>query len=52
MFKYMICEFLNYLWGDVLDRFKEKFKKEREWLGEEEVGKGIVFYNVGVGCCC
>ncbi|KAK4204197.1 hypothetical protein QBC40DRAFT_312410 [Triangularia verruculosa] len=49
MLRYTTRELPNHLRGDALDRLKEKFKKERERLGEEEVGKGIALHNAGAG---
>lgn len=45
MLKYTVRELPNHLRGDALDRLKEKFKRERERIGEEEVGKGIALHN-------
>ncbi|KAK4181803.1 hypothetical protein QBC36DRAFT_383130 [Triangularia setosa] len=49
MLRYTTRELPNHLRGDALDRLKEKFKKEKERLGEEEVGKGIALHNAGAG---
>jgi len=45
MLKYTMLELPNHLRGDALDRLKEKFNRERERIGEEEVGKGIALHN-------
>ncbi|KAK4231348.1 lysophospholipase NTE1 [Podospora fimiseda] len=45
MLKYTLRQLPNHLRGDALDRLKEKFKRERERIGEEEVGKGIALHN-------
>ncbi|KAK0637237.1 hypothetical protein B0T17DRAFT_504602 [Bombardia bombarda] len=49
MLKYTMRQLPNHLRGDALDRLKEKFSRERERMGEEEVGKGIALHNVHVG---
>lgn len=45
MTKYTMCELPNPLRGDPLDRLKEKFKRERERIGEGEAAKGIALHN-------
>ncbi|EFX02937.1 lipid acyl hydrolase [Grosmannia clavigera kw1407] len=45
MIKYSMCQLPNFLRGDALDRLKEKFERERERIGEDEVGKGIALHN-------
>lgn len=45
MTKYTVCELPNPLRGDPLDRLKEKFKRERERIGEGEAAKGIALHN-------
>lgn len=45
MVKYTMCQLPNELRGDALDRLKEKFQRERERAGEEDVGKGIALHN-------
>ncbi|KAK3687666.1 hypothetical protein B0T22DRAFT_375297 [Podospora appendiculata] len=47
--KYTMRQLPNDLRGDALDRLKEKFNRERERMGEEEVGKGIALHNVHAG---
>ncbi|KAK0619812.1 lysophospholipase NTE1 [Immersiella caudata] len=49
MLKYTVRELPNHLRGDALDRLKEKFNRERERIGEEEVGKGIALHNAHSG---
>ncbi|KAK3338625.1 hypothetical protein B0T25DRAFT_543277 [Lasiosphaeria hispida] len=49
MLNYTMRQLPNHLRGDALDRLKEKFKRERERIGEEEVGKGIALHNVHAG---
>lgn len=45
MLNYTMRQLPNHLRGDALERLKEKFKRERERIGEEEVGKGIALHN-------
>ena len=45
MNKYTSYEIPNHLRGDALDRLKEKFVKDRERAGPEEVMKGIALHN-------
>ncbi|KAK8028923.1 lysophospholipase NTE1 [Apiospora marii] len=45
MLNYTTCQLPNHLRGDPLERLKEKFKKEKERTGEEDVGKGIALHN-------
>lgn len=45
MTKYTVCELPNPLRGDPLSRLKEKFKRERERIGEGEAAKGIALHN-------
>lgn len=45
MIKYTISQLPNQLRGDPLERLKEKFKRERERIGEQEAGKGIALHN-------
>jgi lysophospholipid hydrolase len=49
MLKYTTQQLPNHLRGDALDRLKEKFKRERERIGEEDVSKGIALHNARVG---
>ena len=49
MIKYTMCQLPNHLRGDALERLKEKFSRERERIGEEEVGKGIALHNARTG---
>jgi lysophospholipid hydrolase len=49
MVKYTTCQLPNDLRGDALDRLKEKFQRERERIGEEDVGKGIALHNAHAG---
>jgi lysophospholipid hydrolase len=49
MVKYTMCQLPNDLRGDALDRLKEKFQRERERAGEEDVGKGIALHNAHAG---
>jgi len=39
----------NDIRGSALDRLKDKFMRERDRLGPEEVGKGIALHNPSVG---
>lgn len=45
MIKYTVSQLPNMLRGDPLDRLKEKFKRERERIGEGEAAKGIALHN-------
>lgn len=45
MIKYAMSQLPNPLRGDPLDRLKEKFKSERERIGEDEARKGIALHN-------
>ncbi|KAK4043372.1 lysophospholipase NTE1 [Parachaetomium inaequale] len=49
MLKYTTQQLPNHLRGDALDRLKEKFKRERERIGEEDVSKGIALHNSRAG---
>jgi lysophospholipid hydrolase len=49
MVKYTMCQLPNHLRGDALGRLKEKFQRERERIGEEDVGKGIALHNARAG---
>jgi len=49
MLKYTTRQLPNDLRGDALDRLKEKFSRERERIGEEDVGKGIALHNAHAG---
>ncbi|KAK4126267.1 patatin-domain-containing protein [Parathielavia appendiculata] len=49
MFKYTTQQLPNHLRGDALERLKEKFKRERERIGEEDVSKGIALHNSRAG---
>lgn len=49
MAKYTTCELPNHLRGDALSRLKDKFSKERERSGKEEIGKGIALHNAHAG---
>ncbi|KXG48536.1 Patatin/Phospholipase A2-related protein [Penicillium griseofulvum] len=48
MSKYTSWDLPNNLRGSVLDRLKDKFTRERERLGPEEIGKGIALHNPSV----
>lgn len=45
MIKYTAAQLPNPLRGDPLERLKEKFKRERERIGESEAAKGIALHN-------
>jgi lysophospholipid hydrolase len=47
--KYTMCQLPNDLRGDALERLKEKFQRERDRIGEEDVGKGIALHNSRTG---
>jgi lysophospholipid hydrolase len=49
MLKYTTQQLPNHLRGDALDRLKEKFKRERERIGEEDLSKGIALHNARAG---
>ncbi|KAJ4300407.1 phosphatidylcholine and lysophosphatidylcholine phospholipase [Collariella sp. IMI 366227] len=49
MLKYTTQQLPNHLRGDALDRLKEKFKREKERIGEEDVSKGIALHNARAG---
>jgi lysophospholipid hydrolase len=49
MVKYTTNQLPNFLRGDALQRLKEKFGRERDRIGEAEVGKGIALHNAQVG---
>ncbi|KAL2200465.1 hypothetical protein P885DRAFT_28480 [Corynascus similis CBS 632.67] len=49
MLKYTTHQLPNHLRGDALDRLKEKFKRERERIGEVDVSKGIALHNARAG---
>jgi lysophospholipid hydrolase len=49
MLKYTTHQLPNHLRGTALDRLKEKFKRERERIGEEDVSKGIALHNARAG---
>ncbi|CZT04620.1 related to serine esterase that deacylates exogenous lysophospholipids [Rhynchosporium graminicola] len=49
MNKYTTYELPNFLRGDALERLKEKFNRERERIGEEDVTKGIALHNASAG---
>lgn len=49
MIKYTSSQLPNFLRGDPLERLKEKFKRERERIGEDKEGKGIALHNSGAG---
>jgi lysophospholipid hydrolase len=49
MSKYTTQQLPNHLRGDALDRLKEKFKRERERIGEVDVSKGIALHNARAG---
>ncbi|KXX80254.1 Lysophospholipase NTE1 [Madurella mycetomatis] len=49
MLKYTTQQLPNHLRGDALDRLKEKFKRERERIGEDDVSKGIALHNARAG---
>lgn len=48
MSKFTSWDLPNNLRGSALDRLKDKFTRERERLGPEEVGKGIALHNPSV----
>lgn len=45
MNKYTTYELPNFLRGSALDRLKQKFSKEKERVGQEDVTKGIALHN-------
>jgi predicted acylesterase/phospholipase RssA/CRP-like cAMP-binding protein len=45
MNKYTSYDLPNHLRGDALDRLKDKFKKERDRIGDEESVKGIALHK-------
>lgn len=45
MTRYTVAQLPNPLRGDPLVRLKEKFKRERERIGESEAAKGIALHN-------
>ncbi|PSR76545.1 lysophospholipase NTE1 [Coniella lustricola] len=45
MIKYTMSQLPNHLRGEPLERLKEKFKRERERIGEGEAAKGIALHN-------
>lgn len=49
MLKYTTCQLPNFLRGDALERLKEKFSKEKERIGDDEVVKGIALHNAATG---
>ncbi|KAK4193864.1 lysophospholipase NTE1 [Podospora australis] len=49
MLKYSMRQLPNHLRGDALDRLKEKFKREMERIGANELGKGIALHNSSAG---
>ncbi|KAL2259253.1 hypothetical protein VTK26DRAFT_7129 [Humicola hyalothermophila] len=49
MLKYTTQQLPNHLRGDALDRLKEKFQRERERIGEEDLSKGIALHNPRAG---
>ncbi|KAL2177271.1 uncharacterized protein P884DRAFT_224835 [Thermothelomyces heterothallicus CBS 202.75] len=49
MLKYTTHQLPNHLRGDALDRLKEKFRRERERIGEVDVSKGIALHNPRAG---
>ncbi|KAK4103736.1 patatin-domain-containing protein [Parathielavia hyrcaniae] len=49
MSRYTTEQLPNHLRGDALERLKEKFKRERERIGEEDVSKGIALHNSRAG---
>ena len=49
MSKFTSWDLPNSLRGSALDRLKDKFTRERDRLGPEEVGKGIALHNPSVG---
>jgi predicted acylesterase/phospholipase RssA/CRP-like cAMP-binding protein len=49
MSKFTSWDLPNNLRGSALDRLKDKFTRERDRLGPEEVGKGIALHNPSVG---
>ncbi|OQE46124.1 hypothetical protein PENCOP_c001G08092 [Penicillium coprophilum] len=48
MSKYTSWDLPNNLRGGALDRLKDKFTRERDRLGLEEIGKGIALHNPSV----
>jgi len=49
MINYTMSQLPNYLRGDALERLKEKFHRERERIGDEDIGKGIALHNSAAG---
>jgi len=49
MINYTMAQLPNYLRGDALERLKEKFHRERERIGDEDIGKGIALHNPATG---
>lgn len=49
MSKFTSWDLPNNLRGSALDRLKDKFTRERDRLGPEEMGKGIALHNPSVG---
>src|SRR3569833_3460914 len=49
MIEYTMCQLPNFLRGEALERLKEKFQRERERFGEDNVGKGIALHNSATG---
>jgi lysophospholipid hydrolase len=49
MIRYATCQLPNMLRGDPLTRLKEKFSRERERVGDDEIGKGIALHNAAAG---
>ncbi|KAJ5550266.1 Acyl transferase/acyl hydrolase/lysophospholipase [Penicillium sp. DV-2018c] len=49
MSKYTSWDLPNSLRGSALDRLKDKFMRERDRLGPEEIGKGIALHNPSAG---
>jgi lysophospholipid hydrolase len=49
MSKFTSWDLPNNLRGSALDRLKDKFTRERDRLGPEEVGKGIALHNPSAG---
>ncbi|KAJ3489507.1 hypothetical protein NLG97_g5982 [Lecanicillium saksenae] len=43
--KYTVCQLPNILRGDALARLKEKFKRERERMKDNQESKGIALHN-------
>jgi lysophospholipid hydrolase len=45
MIRYTTCQLPNTLRGEPLSRLKEKFRRERDRVGDDEIVKGIALHN-------